>query len=229
MAVDLLADDAPAPANPPAKPVSAPVDLLADDGGTDLLSDVGGAPAKPKTEGWADWAKRLYTEHEEPMEKLQQAAAGRVLGLGAGAGQAATSAGSAVADYVGAPGMAKYLSDMEQKFTKGAEAAKEISYPKGLTKKEAEWGQSIGDIGAMALLAEAAPGVIGSYAMRIPGVGPAVEAFERAHEDPHEPRRTRKGSITLFSATCFFSQFVEERLSNLLYVTLLSKLFKNMG
>ena len=47
MAVDLLADDAPAPANPPAKPVSAPVDLLADDGGTDLLSDVGGAPAKP--------------------------------------------------------------------------------------------------------------------------------------------------------------------------------------
>ena len=97
-----------------------------------------GLAAKPKTEGWADWAKRKYTEYTEPTEKLQQAAAGRVMGLGAGAGQAATSAGSAVADYAGAPGMAKYLSDMEQKFTKNAEAAKEISYPKGLTKEEAE-------------------------------------------------------------------------------------------
>ena len=167
---------------------SAPFEVIKDDSPFETVKDsdpfaapakgATATPAKPKTEGWADWAKRKYTEYIEPTEKLQQAAAGRVMGLGAGAGQAATSAGSAVADYAGAPGMAKYLSDMEQKFTKGAETAKEISYPKGLTKEEAERGQLIGDAGAMVLLAEAAPGTIGSYAMRIPGVGPAVEATE---------------------------------------------------
>ena len=147
MAVDLLADDAPAPANPPAKPVSAPVDLLADDGGTDLLSDVGGAPAKPKRGvPLVDpmTGVPLWTSPEDQKE-MSRGAQETLKGLPSGAAKT-------VVGWAQAPAMA--MSDDIQQYLADTQA--------NLSKIGTKEGQFVG---------EALPYLFGGAAVRALGAG----------------------------------------------------------
>ena len=189
MAVDLLADDAPAPANPPAKPVSAPVDLLADDGGTDLLSDVGGAPANVEPKKWstkdigkngppsaANMLKGIIfgptAAQEEQQRKLEGAIAQAEIAGGADALVGLAGAGGRAARSIGGGA----LEDWAAKTSKNIEEG--FGSPPELTKSGAAGLRGAGELGVYYLLGKGAGAtvdVLGNFPKIAEGITTAGE------------------------------------------------------
>ena len=189
MAVDLLADDAPAPANPPAKPVSAPVDLLADDGGTDLLSDVGGAPANVEPKKWstkdigkngppsaANMLKGIIfgptAAQEEQQRKLEGAIAQAEIAGGADALVGLAGAGGRAARSIGGGALEDWAAETSKNIEEG------FGSPPELTKSGAAKLRGAGGLGAYYLLGKGAGAtvdVLGNFPTIAEGITTAGE------------------------------------------------------